>query len=340
MPARDGVVTGGTWCCDHNKLVDHWPAEDGLVEIVAEERHGGGSACNLAIDLKRLDPAFFVETIGVVGDDDDGRILLAEADFHGIERGQLRVVPGTRTNYTDAFASRATGRRTHLFFAGTNRLLTPELFDFEKTLGRLLHLGLPGMHPVMDAPWADAANGWAAVLQKARQAGLQTNMELASIAPERLADLVRPCLPFLDFLIINDVEIHALAGRTPDAGDKTDVASCIEAARAIMAEGGMGVLAVHFPGGAIALTRSGETLSKPSVRAPAGQVVGANGAGDAFAAGFLYAHLHDWPLAEALALGHASAAASLRKVGTTDGVLPWKECLDLAQNWGWRDDEA
>jgi hypothetical protein len=57
----------------------------------------------------------------------------------------------------------------------------------------------------MDAPFAAEPNGWVAVLKKARAAGLHTNMELASVAPDTNARLMRPCLPLLDFLIINDV---------------------------------------------------------------------------------------------------------------------------------------
>jgi sugar/nucleoside kinase (ribokinase family) len=338
MVAKKGVVTAGTWCCDHNKLVDHWPSEDGLAKIMAEERHGGGSACNMAIDLKRLDPDFLVETIGIVGDDEDGQLLVAEADTHGIERSRLRVVPGGRTNYTDAYASRATGRRTHLFFPGTNDLLTPDLFDFSGTLASHLHLGLPGLHPDMDAPFAAEANGWVAVLKKARAAGLRTNMELASVAPEAIARLIRPCLPLLDFLIVNDVEVGALAGMATGSEGSTNVAACRHAARRVLDAGAMDLLVVHFPVGAIALTRSGEMLAKPSIRVPADEIAGANGAGDAFAAGLLYAVLEGWTLADALALAHAVAAASLRRVGTTDGVLHWRECLALAERWGWRQD--
>ena len=76
---RTGILTGGTWCADHNRLVERWPEEDGLVQILSEDIRGGGSACNLAIDIKRLDPDLAVATIGLVGGDEDGRILLKQA---------------------------------------------------------------------------------------------------------------------------------------------------------------------------------------------------------------------------------------------------------------------
>lgn len=333
MAAHTGVVTAGTWCCDHNKIVDSWPGEDGVALIIAEERHGGGSACNMAIDLKKLDPDVGVETIGVVADDDDGRLLLAEADAHGIGRSRLRVVPGRRTTYTDAFASRASGRRTHLCHPGTSDLLTPELFDFSGVRASHLHLGLPGIHPGMDAPCAGAANGWAAVLKAARGCGLRTNMELVSVAPDTIAAVVRPCLPLLDLLIVNDLEIRALAGM---ATGGFDAAACRRAAHDVLDAGAMDLVVVHFPTGAIAVTRSGETLTKPSLHVPTAEIAGANGAGDAFAAGMLYGVLNGWTLADALALAHTAAAASLRRIGTTDGVVGWRECLALAGRWGWR----
>ena len=41
-------------------------------------------------------------------------------------------------------------------------------------------------------------------------------------------------------------------------------------------------------------------------------------------------------LDDALALAHASAAASLRSLSTTGAVEPWRKCLELANEWGWR----
>ena len=60
MEARNGVVTAGTWCVDYNKSIADWPAEDTSNEVLAVDRQGGGSACNMALDLKRLDPGIDV----------------------------------------------------------------------------------------------------------------------------------------------------------------------------------------------------------------------------------------------------------------------------------------
>jgi sugar/nucleoside kinase (ribokinase family) len=337
MAERSGFVTGGTWCVDRNKLVTHWPTEDGIAEILSAETRNGGSASNLAIDIKRLDPAMHVETIGLVGDDDDGRLLIAEAEAYGIVHAQLVTTDREPTQSTDAFASKASGRRVHLFQRGTASLLTPDHFDFAPTRGRYFHLGMPGIHRIMDAPWGDAENGWVAVLRAAKRHGLQSNLELPSVEAAVLAEVTRPCLPHLDTLIVNDHEIGAIAGEATVADGRTDVEACVRAARMALEKGAMRLVAVHFPRGGIVVTRDGGLLKKPSLAVPPFAIAAANGAGDGFAAGLLYGLHEGWTLDDALTLAHSVAAASLRAVSTVEGVEAWRDCLALVARWGWRE---
>ena len=37
-----GIVTGGTWCLDANKLIGDWPTQDRSMEILEVIRSGGG----------------------------------------------------------------------------------------------------------------------------------------------------------------------------------------------------------------------------------------------------------------------------------------------------------
>ena len=85
MNARRGVLSAGTWCVDFNKSIARWPDEDTSNEVLEIDRQGGGSGFNMAVDLKRLDPAFPVEAMGVVGDDELGRFLLQTCDARGID---------------------------------------------------------------------------------------------------------------------------------------------------------------------------------------------------------------------------------------------------------------
>jgi sugar/nucleoside kinase (ribokinase family) len=337
MIARRGVLSAGTFCVDFNKSIARWPSEDTTNEVFDIDRQGGGSGFNMGVDLKRLDPAFPVEAMGVVGDDDFGRFLFAELDALDIPRQRLLALPGGATMSVDAFNTRESGRRTHFYQQGVAREMNPDHFDFSATRMRRLHLGLPGAHFAMGRPWGGEANGWAATLRKARAAGLETNLEMMSISAARVAELGRPCLAHLDTLIVNDFEIGALAGRETRREDgATDVKALIGAVETLMTQGPMRWTVAHFPEGAVARGRDGTRVVMGSVALPPDAIAGANGAGDAFASGVIYGLEQDWPIADCLRLAHAAAAASMREVSTTAGVMSVKECLVLADKYGMR----
>jgi sugar/nucleoside kinase (ribokinase family) len=338
--ARRGFVTAGTWCVDDNKVIGTWPSEDTSTEVLSIDRQGGGSACNMALGLRRLDRQMPVETMGVIGDDEAGRFLIAECDAHGVKHAQLTIVPGESTLSVDAFCVEGNGRRTHFFHPGVAKLLCPDHFDFTASSSRFLHLGLPGAHQTMDAPWRNEANGWVATLKAARANGLETNLELMTIAPDRLAGLARPLLPHLDMLVVNDFEIGAVSGVETRRTQGADWVAVKQAMTAAMASGAMRVVAVHFPEGALALDRDGVFFAQASLAMPVDEIIGANGAGDAFAAGFLYGAHEGWDPQRALLLGHCAAAASMRAVSTTTGLKHWRECLALADLWGFREKPA
>jgi sugar/nucleoside kinase (ribokinase family) len=222
-------------------------------------------------------------------------------------------------------------------FNGVGAHLSPDHFNFSATRARILHLGLPGVHRTMDAPWKGEANGWVAVLKQARAAGLITNIELVSIEPARIAALARPCLPHLDLMVVNDHEIGAVAGEPTVTAAGTDVEACIRAMRTVLGQGSLRMVVVHFPKGALVLGRDGEVIRQSSLKVPQREIVGANGAGDAFAAGFLYGFHEGWEPRDCLALAHATAGASLRGISTTGTVESWQTCLALAQQWGTRE---
>lgn len=334
---RRGFVTGGTWCVDFNKIVSHWPREDGLAEYLGEERANGGSGSNFALDMRQLDPAMPLETIALIGDDDDGRFLLDLADKAGIDRSRMQVTAAARTHYTDAFVSEESHRRTHIYFRGTSALLSPDHFDFSTVRARILHLGLPGVHRVMDQPWGSDANGWVTVLRKARAAGIETNMELASVGAEAIRRIVTPCLPHLDTLVVNDVEIGAISGLATSTEGVTDIAAATRAAQMVLDMGVRHIVVVHSPVIAIAVTHGKPPVLQGSTRIPAQLIASANGAGDAFAAGMMFGWHEGWEVERCLRLAHASAACSLRGLATTGTIEPWQDCLALAESWGWRD---
>jgi sugar/nucleoside kinase (ribokinase family) len=292
----------------------------------------------MAVDLRRLAAPFPVEAITLVGDAADGRFLTGLCRTWEIDAAQVHVTTEVPTAVTHVMSARDTGRRTFFYFPGTMALIGPEHFDFSRSKAAVLHLGLPGTMDRMDAPFEGDESGWVAVLKKAKAAGMRTNIELVTIPEARLASLTRPCLPYLDYLVVNDFEAGAVAGVKTVADGMADPAACHSAAEAILAMGAAELVVVHFPEGCVAAARDGTRVSRPSVNVPRDVIAGANGAGDAFASGMLLAIHEGWRLDDALKLAHATAATSLRAVTTNGAVENWRECLRLADAWGWRKD--
>ena len=134
---------------------------------------------------------------------------------------------------------------------------------------RILHVGAPGLHPLMDAPTADG-NGWSALLRRARSAGLHTNMELVSLAPDRLAEVALPCLPHLSSIVVNELEAGALTGidaPVPGPDGPVDWEALAAMARGLV-ERGVGLAVVHFPAGSVAAVR-GRRVARHGLGAPA-----------------------------------------------------------------------
>jgi sugar/nucleoside kinase (ribokinase family) len=333
---RRGVVTAGALTVDRVKRIDAWPLQDGLAVIEGEGDEGGASSFNMAVDLRRLDAPFPVATTGLLGDDADGRFVAAALRAEGVDVAGLRTTDAAPTSYTDVMTDTVTGRRTFFHRPGCNAIATPDDYDVSGSPARWLHLGMPGVHRTLDAPWQGDANGWVTVLRKARAAGLRTNVELVSLAPARIAAVARPFLAHLDALVVNDAEIGAVAGIDTVRDGVADPAACLRAARAVLEAGSMEIVVVHFPLGAVAATRDGTVATQASVAVPDTAIVGTNGAGDAFAAGMLMGLHEGWPLQRSLVLAHAAAAASLRALTTIGAIEPWPACLALAERWGWR----
>ncbi len=333
---RTGFLTAGTFCLDRNITVDSWPREDMAITARGITLAGGGSACNFAIDMKKLDPSVPVAVQALVGAGGNGDFLISEAARHGVETSGMRRSDQAPTQVSDAYHSADTGRRTHILFEGTGALLCPDHFDFSTTNARFLHLGLPGIHAAMDAPWGNDPNGWVTVLKAAQAAGLETNLELVSTSAEALRKAILPCLPYLTTLICNDFEIGALAGMDTLPGGETDLAAVEAAARKVLAQGAMVLVAVHFTSGALLVDREGAKVFVPSVNVPPSEHRGANGAGDAFCAGFFYGRHMGWGYEDCLRMGHATSAACLRAPGTYDTVGTAEDNLALAARWGWR----
>jgi len=311
---------------------------DHLANIERVSLSTGGPALNMAVDLRMLGASFPLGVLGAVGADEHAAFILGECDRLGIDTTGIRTLTGAITSFTDAMVERDGGRRTMFHHSGANALFDASTVDLPAS-ARILHAGAPGIHPVMDSAAPDGGNGWSALLRRAQAAGLRTNMELVSLGAGRIAEVALPCLPYLDSIVINELEAGALTGieaAVPTADGPVDWPA-LEAMAAAMIERGVSVLAVvHFPAGCVAAGPGGKTWRQGSVRLTREQVRSTTGAGDAFASGVILGLHEGWPVEVCLRLAVAAAAASVRSQNTSDGIQRAETCLVEADQAGYR----
>jgi sugar/nucleoside kinase (ribokinase family) len=335
---RNGILVGGNWIIDEVKLIDSYPQEEKLVNILEQFSSNGGSAYNILKDLYKMQVNFPLEGIGLVGSDERGEWILNECKQMSIDVRQLQKTDKASTSYTDVMSVKSTGKRTFFHQRGANALLDTSNFDFSRSGAKIFHLGYLLLLDKLDIVGDDGLTGAATVFRKAKQAGLKTSTDIVSENSDRFRSIIPSSLPFVDILFINEFEAAMLTGMETSCNGNVLRSSCYEAASRVLAMGVNEWVVLHFPEGVIAVGKNGQSLFQPSVNLPAGMIAGAVGAGDAFAAGVL-AGVHDnRDFGECLKLGVCAAASSLMGATSSDSIVPIAACLQLAKEYGFKNE--
>lgn len=336
MRRRKGIMAGGNWIIDHHKVIDRWPAQDALASIQRQSSSGGGAPYNVLKDLVRLGLSGPLEAVGLVGDDADGRAIIADCKAHGIDVSRLGRTHVAATSYSDVMTVEDSGRRTFFHQRGANAHLGPEHFDFAATEAKIFHLGYLLLLDRLDEI-VEGRPLVCDVLARARAAGLLASVDCVSEDSDRFRSIVGPALSEVDVLFANDFEAEKLTGVPLREDDVLSPPAVAQAARELLRLGVRAWVVVHFPEAVCAFSPSGLELWQPSLRMPPEAIMSATGAGDALAAGVLHGLHEDWPMERCLELGVGAAAASLMHPGCTEGVRRAEECLRLSRRFGYRE---
>lgn len=331
-----GLLAAGNWIVDTTKIVNVYPEQDTLANILSQERNNGGGAFNLTVDLARLGAPFPLAGLGLVGDDANGAWVRAECDRHGINADLIQTHPTAGTSYTDVMSVASTGRRTFFHQRGANAHLAPEHFPWDRIRTRLFYLGYLLLLDSLDAPDPEHGTRATRVLAAAGQHGLYRVVDIVSAA-EADYSTIKPALRHTDLLICNEHEAQQVTGVTVrDSAGRLAPENLAVAARALIACGVRDWVVIHMPEGALACAEDGPIIRQPSVRLAPNQLKGANGAGDAFAAGLVFGRHQGTPMAESLRDGVCSAAACLQHSTTSGGLRPLAECRAFGDTCGYR----
>ena len=326
---RNGILAGGNFIVDTVKIIDAWPEQDTLCSILRHSSSNGGGPYNLLKNLSRLAPGLPLEACGLLGDDAQSRWVLHDCSEAGIDTSSLVCRKGLATSATDAMTVDGTGRRTFFHERGANAELDVADFDFSQTRAKIFSLGYLMLLDKLDVLSADGGTGAATVLKAARAAGLITAVDTVSALHPQFREIALASLREADIFFVNELEAGWIVGYEVT---QWNLESAI---RDLAGLGSGGVVVLHMPQCAIAYsTPDDRMVTQSSVNFPVSKIVGATGAGDAFASGFLYGLHENWTLQESLSCAACVAAMSLTHSTPSDGVRKLADCMRLAEQYG------
>ncbi len=331
---RRGIIAGGNFIVDTIIRVDRYPKEEMLANILDETPSNGGGPYNVLKDLAALGAPFPLDAIGLVGDDNNGRWILDDCKRHDISTTGLRCVADAPTAHTQVMTVQGTGRRTFFHHRGANRLLGRHHFDFNRCSAKLFYLGYLMLLDALDQSDDTGRSEASRVLEAAHQSGLTTVVDLVSVEHPDYRRTVVSAIPWIDHLIMNEVEAGRLLGLDLADDDRERLEA---AARNILELGVRESAIIHSPAGGVVASRRDGTHAQSAVRLPTRDFRGSNGAGDAFASGYLFGLHEDWSIDRRLQLAVCAAAMSLTDATPSAGIRRFDDCLQLLALHGARE---
>ena len=271
----------------------------------------GGSAANATFNATRL--GLRSTFLGKLGNDAFARAYRERFAAAGVDTGHFKQADQANARCLALVTPDA--QRTMRTCLGAAMTLSPGEISVDDFRG-CRHAHIEG-YLVFNRALADA------VLTAARAAGCSISLDLSSFEVVAAARdwLFEQFRLGLDIVFGNEDEIRALFET-----ESTDYAAH---ARALAARGTLAVVKLGKDGAWLA--RGDELHRVDAVAVP--EVVDTNGAGDAFAAGFLYGHLRGLPLP---ACGHIAAllgAETVRHLGPLVPDCAWAPVFERAKKF-------
>ena len=294
MPPAFDVVGVGLNATDTLFVVPHFPACGGKVPFENEMLSPGGQVATALAACARL--GLRSKYIGVVGDDERGRIQMDSLRQSGLNLDDVQIRSGCPNQSAYIVIDRSSGERTVFWHRPDCLRLDPAFITPEKiACARLLHID------GHDTPAVAAA---AAI---ARRHGIPVTVDVDAIYPgfDRVLESV-------DYLI-SSAEFPSRWTGEPDP---------FRALEKIREQYGMRVAAMTLGvNGALALGRGGFVYS------PGFEVncLDTTGAGDVFHGAFCYSVLAGMPLGEALEFSNAMAALNCTQFGARGAIASLSE---------------
>ncbi|MBE6537801.1 MAG: carbohydrate kinase family protein [Ruminococcaceae bacterium] len=317
MSEKTGISVAGTVLLDKINEISAYPESGELTKISSIKLGVGGCVPNVSCDLKKIRPDLDVYAIGKIGTDADGKYIVDYLNNAGVNTEKIITDPGDNTSMTQVMSVTG-GQRTFFTYPGTSSTFGYSDIDFDALDAKILHLGY---FLLLDK--VDSGDGLK-ILAEAKKRGIKTSIDLVSENSDRYS-LVLPCLPYTDYLIINELEASKLTGIEPTNENLEKIS------RKLMELGVKEKVIIHKPDLATALSDEGFTVV-PSFEVSKNDIKGTTGAGDAFCAGALIGIYDSLSDKEILEFASSVALVSLFAPDATSGIVNEEEIKKICEN--------
>jgi sugar/nucleoside kinase (ribokinase family) len=266
-----------------------------------------GAAGGTAVTLAKLGAS--VLSVGAVGVDDAGRVLVEALERFGVDCSGLARREGVQTSCT-ILPIRPNGDRPALHVIGANGTISMDEVPWDAiTSGGFLHVGGPEFLGPENAT---------EVLRRAREAGVVTCSDILADGWPELLDMLAPALEYVDYMFPNEEQAVALTG----------VSDPLDAARALL-DRGVGCVAMTRGANGSSIVSADGVADVPAFEV---DVVDTTGCGDAFVAGFIRGLSLGRAPADAAVVGSATASFVATGLGSDAGEFDLDRVLELADS--------
>lgn len=317
ISSRNGIAVAGTVIVDKIKEISAYPNSGELTQIRGIQNAIGGCVPNVGVDLKKIAPDLTISAVGCVGEDAEGAFVAETLTAAGLDVSGLDTLAGEQTSFTDVMSIPG-GQRTFFTYPGASAKFGVDDIDFDALNSKIFHLGY-----FLLLQKVDDGDG-IKILQKALDYGIETSIDLVSENSDRY-NLVLPCLPYTDYLIINELEAGNLAGMEPTSENLRAIATKLK---------NLGVrkkVIIHMPDCSVCCSDQGVSVLGSYIL-PEGYIQGTTGAGDAFCAGALIGIYNGWSDVEIMEFASGCAVMALGSADATSGMKTEQEIKDFCKS--------
>jgi len=265
-----------------------------------------GTAAGTAVNLAKLGND--VVTVGAVGNDEMGDILLRIMGRYGINIDYIKKKENNKTSCT-VLPIRKNGERPALHLIGANATLCYEDIPHEIIKSaNFCHIG--GFYLLKSFDGEPTLK----TLRLAKDSGAITTMDIIGIKCENMSEMILPCMEYLDYFMPNLEEAQLITG----------LQDIDEIADYFLRNGANAVVLKMGSHGSFIKTKTGLRRRQSAFMV---KVVDTTGCGDAFNSGFITALSKGMSETESVEFGSACGSLCATGLSSNAGIINYEETL-------------